>query len=83
MFTKENIVSLPGKHVKFDVLEESKIEILVNNSKLFDDVCQDIIDVLESILEASPSLLVYDKLFILYSFGTSNRAYALELHLNK
>ena len=83
MFTKENIVSLPGENVKFDILEESKIEILVNNSKLFDDVCRDIIDVLENILEGAPSLLVYDDQFILYSFGTSNRAYILELHLNK
>ena len=83
MFTKENIVSLPGRHVKFDILEESKLEILVNNDEQFDDVCQNTVEVLESIMEGSPRLIHYHELCIIYSFETSNRVCVLDLTFNK
>ena len=82
MFTRDYL-HLPEKNIKFDIIEDSKLEILVNCDELFDDVCQDILEVLESILEGSPVLTHFDELCIIYSFETRNRVCVLDLSLNK
>ena len=86
MFLKDNAVKLPSKHIKFDIIEDSKLELLVNqrgDDEFYHRVCQDVLEVLEIIMGSPPNLTGFDEFFVTYAFETRNRLWVLDISLNR
>ena len=87
MFKREDVRNLPGNRIKFETVEDAKLELLVYRRNSIGDpwfsVCQDVLEILENIFENPPDLTCFGDLFISYSFSTINNRCIFDLSLDE